>query len=342
MMDVAVVVPFFQRTTGILARALRSVASQQVTDVKVRVVVVDDSSPLSPDGDLASVPLPAWCSVEQLRQPNGGPGSARNAALNYLRAAPPDYVALLDSDDEWTPDHLARAVSILRGGADFYGADHQRLGYGPGETYLLREMGAAAVFRSLGARREPHGLHDVFVMPSNQALQAFVLDYLVQTSTVVYRWSALSGVRFDPSLRAAGEDHMFWMECAALAQTVAIDTALGVRCLEGVNIYDSASLWDHPGNVKRLGYLLKLWTDAGERFGDDAGVRQALTRRRRNFERAFAFMWARALAKRREPNWATLRMLAEIDRLLPPRLLVALVVESWQRLRTGKAGFIEH
>jgi glycosyltransferase involved in cell wall biosynthesis len=42
-----------------------------------------------------------------------GPSAARNTAMN---AAKGDYIAFLDADDYWTPEHLENAVGILTGG----------------------------------------------------------------------------------------------------------------------------------------------------------------------------------------------------------------------------------
>ncbi len=46
-----------------------------------------------------------------IRQPNSGPGAARNRGIAASRA---EFVAFLDADDEWLPDHLATALAALR------------------------------------------------------------------------------------------------------------------------------------------------------------------------------------------------------------------------------------
>jgi glycosyltransferase involved in cell wall biosynthesis len=93
--DVTVVIPAYQRA-DLVGRAVHSALLQRP---RARaVLVVDDGST---DGT-AAVAEAAGATV--LRQANQGEGAARNAGL---RAATTTWVALLDSDDQWLPGHLA-------------------------------------------------------------------------------------------------------------------------------------------------------------------------------------------------------------------------------------------
>src|ERR1700754_3824 len=105
--QVAVILPFYQRKVGLLARAVRSALAQQ--DCAVRLIVVDDGSPRDAMEDLKDLSAEEMSHVTLLRQPNGGPGKARNTGL---AAVPPEigFIAFLDSDDQWAVDHLARAL----------------------------------------------------------------------------------------------------------------------------------------------------------------------------------------------------------------------------------------
>lgn len=122
---IGVVIPYYQREAGILARALRSVARQR--DVQdVLVVVVDDSSLAPAARDITEIQEGFPFPIEVIVQPNAGPGAARNRALDAL-AGRVHYVAFLDSDDEWSDDHLACALLALHQGFDVYFADHLQL-----------------------------------------------------------------------------------------------------------------------------------------------------------------------------------------------------------------------
>jgi succinoglycan biosynthesis protein ExoW len=49
---ICVVIPYFQRQSGVLRKALLSVAAQQGCTHQVQVLVVDDASPVPAEGEL--------------------------------------------------------------------------------------------------------------------------------------------------------------------------------------------------------------------------------------------------------------------------------------------------
>jgi glycosyltransferase involved in cell wall biosynthesis len=94
---VSVIIPAYNRAE-MLRRALASVFSQEPA-LPDEVIVVDDGS----DDDTAGVAAEMGARV--VRHPrNLGLSAARNSGLRVARHS---WVALLDSDDEWLPDHLA-------------------------------------------------------------------------------------------------------------------------------------------------------------------------------------------------------------------------------------------
>src|SRR5690606_39052422 len=103
-----VIMPYYQRTPGILCRALKSVFAQSHPDYDV--IVVDDASPLPVGAEIEAFSLEERARITVIKQPNAGPGGARNMGLDHV-SADTAYVAFLDSDDEWMPDHLKNATA---------------------------------------------------------------------------------------------------------------------------------------------------------------------------------------------------------------------------------------
>ena len=105
---ISVVVPCFN-TAPYLPATLKSVEEQTFQDFEV--LLVDDGS----SDDTLAV-LHAWAATDPRFKVialgrNQGIVAARNAALAVARG---EYVALLDSDDVWTPDALAQRLAVAR------------------------------------------------------------------------------------------------------------------------------------------------------------------------------------------------------------------------------------
>jgi glycosyltransferase involved in cell wall biosynthesis len=95
-LPVSVVIPVFNRSR-LLARALRSVAAQRPRGPAEVIVVDDGSSDGSPEVAEAS-------GARVIRhERNRGTAAAKETGM---RAARHEWVAFLDSDDEWLPHHL--------------------------------------------------------------------------------------------------------------------------------------------------------------------------------------------------------------------------------------------
>ena len=101
----SVVIPIYNKRPT-LARTVACALAQTFGDFEL--ILVDDGSS---DGSLDSVAGVADPRVRRLRQANAGPGPARNAGIAAARG---DWVALLDADDLWAPDHLEELDRIRR------------------------------------------------------------------------------------------------------------------------------------------------------------------------------------------------------------------------------------
>jgi glycosyltransferase involved in cell wall biosynthesis len=129
-LPVSVVIPAFNRP-AMVARAVRSALEQQPRP-PAEVIVVDDAS----SDDTAAAASAAGARVIR-HEVNQGEGAARNTAI---RAARHDWVALLDSDDEFLPGHLA-ALWPHRDGHVILGSSAIAVGPDPADDSLIGRPG---------------------------------------------------------------------------------------------------------------------------------------------------------------------------------------------------------
>jgi len=102
--SVSVIVPTY-RASEYIGAALQSVLAQ--TRPPAEIIVVDDAS----GDETAAVAHSFGSRVTVIEHPrNQGPGAARNTGVT---ASSGDYVAFLDADDLWHPEHLAELGTLL-------------------------------------------------------------------------------------------------------------------------------------------------------------------------------------------------------------------------------------
>jgi succinoglycan biosynthesis protein ExoW len=241
MTEVSVIVPYYQRQPGVLRGAIGSVLQQSYTG-GIEVVIVDDTSPVPAEGELAGLSFPPHVRAHIIRQPNGGPAAARNRGLAE-RSSAAAFVALLDSDDVWEPYHLARAVeSLTSHGGSFYFSNFYQLD---------QSVGA---FERAGRLQIPR--HQPLPHPASTYLyqgdmrHQVLTGNLIGTSTVVFDCQRHAAIRFREEYYSAGEDYLCWMDFAAAGATFMFSTLLEVRYGRGVNIYAGA-LWGTDGHLVR-------------------------------------------------------------------------------------------
>ncbi len=202
---VSICIPAF-KAERFLAETLASVRAQTFADWEL-LVTEDGSRDRTEEivrAFAATVPQPVRYTRHD---PNRGLPATRNAGIEAARAA---WIALLDADDLWTPDHLATCLAT----ADTTGADFVH--------------GGSVLFDSDTGR-------DISVRaPTPEAVAALPLSlfrnlYVVQPASVLLRrelWERAG--RFDPSFRYV-EDRDMWLRCARADGRIAYTGALTCR-----------------------------------------------------------------------------------------------------------------
>lgn len=237
---ISVVIPYFQRERGILGRALQSVFASQGID-RLEVIVVDDASPVPAREELAAIGSTRF-PVTVVEQPNSGPGGARNTGLDKV-SPDTEYVAFLDSDDEWSPQHLQNALTALQAGYDVYFADHLQLG-AETSAFLRANRIVPADHHLIGRWKNLHAY-------GGDMFDQIISGNVIGTSTVVFDIRKFSGLRFHNELKMAGEDYLFWLDMSLRGARFAFGSTTEVVYGKGVNIF-AASGWGSEKHAHRI------------------------------------------------------------------------------------------
>jgi glycosyltransferase involved in cell wall biosynthesis len=102
---VSVIIPSYN-TAFLIATCLDSVFAQTYQDFEV--IVVNDGSPDTPQ--LEEVLQPYRDKIVYMVQPNKRAAGARNTAIGKARGT---FLAFLDSDDSWLPEHLESQIRMF-------------------------------------------------------------------------------------------------------------------------------------------------------------------------------------------------------------------------------------
>lgn len=237
----AVIIPFYQKEDGILRRALRSIFSQSYQNFEI--IIVDDQSPYPLAKELEALDEAYKARITMLAQTNKGPGGARNTGLDAV-GADIDFIAFLDSDDIWTPDHLAnahRALFALNGDCywDEVKSDDDF------EYRSFAEFAQRPYVRSVPG--EP-------TLMEVDALKSAMVDHwweFFHLSTFAARRPVFARVRFDERFRVACEDALFFFDCARITRKAVVSTQVGVTRGSGANLFH----FQEAGTTRRLEQL---------------------------------------------------------------------------------------
>ena len=238
----AVIIPYYQKKKGVLRACITSAIEQKGID-DYEIIIVDDVSPVSPESEINDIMEAHPEKIRIIKQEkNMKQGRARNRALDELRPET-EYVAFLDSDDEWTDDHLGNAIFALDMGYDYYFTDHYQL-----------HQNISAFERSQKINIEDHPLIDgtdwlrIF---NGDLFTQIIVGNLIGQSTLVYRAKKFPHIRYPIEFTITGEEYLFWMDLAKATDKVVFSTKCECRYGEGLNVY-SATMWGHERAIEKI------------------------------------------------------------------------------------------
>lgn len=206
---VSVVIPFYNNATDAI-RALKSVLSQAHKNIEI--ILVDDGS----KAGVVEVEeyLRDKDNVKLIKMgKNSGVSAARNRGI---AEASGDFLALLDSDDEFEPDKI--------------------------KTQLAYMIASKAPMSHTSYSRNMNG--EVTIIPSGldrgHCQRKLMYSCPIATPTVMFdsNWLKRSGIRFNENI-GIGEDTIFWLQVAKRNYIIGIDEPLTiVHAHVGSHAYD--------------------------------------------------------------------------------------------------------
>ncbi len=233
MTTISVVIPFYQKQSGILQKALQSILNQSLPEpALVEIIVVDDGSPSPIEADLENLDFKPPFSMKIIKQKNAGAAAARNTGLNNI-SPKTDLIAFLDSDDEWSQNHLEVGILAYSQGFDFcfcnsYREDNHEASLYSDQRLLTKEL--------LLSQVEPHKLLEV---SKEKLMMLNALEFVTRTPTLIFRADKAQNIRFDERLVYAGEDAIYIMNLFLVMDRFCFDPMSEVMCGRGINMFES-------------------------------------------------------------------------------------------------------
>ena len=188
---ISVIIPTYNRA-DLLPRAVRSACGQTYRNLEI--LIVDDASADNTE-EVARVLEKEDARVRYVkRKENGGANAARNTGTQESKG---EYIALLDSDDEWLPEKIEKQIEVFEKSLD------KRLGlvYCGYETICVEN-----------GKKYPEKIHT----PKKRALKKLLIQNIIGTSSVLIKKSFLqkSGEFDEHEQLVIGEDHDMWIRLA--------------------------------------------------------------------------------------------------------------------------------
>jgi glycosyltransferase involved in cell wall biosynthesis len=311
-MRISVVIAAYN-AAGLLEETLGSVAAQ--TRRPDEVIVVDDGS----TDDTAK--RAAISGVRVISTPNRGVSAARNTGI---AAASGDWIAMLDADDLWHPEKLARQAQALSLAPDAAAVtcDH----------YQFRGNGEVTLPSLLESRRDRYEAlapellaHDVARL-DGMGLRLMSVGMAFFPSTLLVRRDlAIAIGGFDESMRRC-EDYEFLLRLLARGDLLVVQAPLMGYRIHSTSLSNNAEQMNGGliGIAERIGQHPERYASgATQAFAPRerlALIENAAFRIKQGDRRGARSLLARAGEIGRDPRW----LMMTLASLIPQRSIAAL------------------
>jgi glycosyltransferase involved in cell wall biosynthesis len=317
---ISIIIPTYNRANEV-TRAIASVFAQTYADYEV--IVVDDGST---DNTREILDLYGNC-IRYIRQKNQGVSSARNAGIRAARA---EWIAFLDSDDEWLPEKLSVQVAELNenGDACLHATNH---------TFFFDQCCQDKTYFDVTGFGKVAGKYGLFRRP---------LEYQIRYGlaraqcSVVRREALFAAGLFDPKLRIY-EDQDLMCRLALLGPWVVSDLPLVKlhRSVHSVLNLSRLRSSDPVGSTRSLVYIYEKLALSTELSGKERTLVAGTLRACRS-ARASELMKngrnkaAREVLKKGISQQIFSGLFAKYLLSFLPSFCVARVISLWERLRS--------
>ncbi len=196
--SISVVITTYNRL-GLVGRAVQSVLNQSRQPDEI--ILVDDGSTDSTEKVIPQT----FPSIQYIQQKNRGISQARNRGISRSSG---DWIAFLDSDDEWLPDKLKKQSNALKKKPEY------RICY-TNEIWIRR-----------GVRVNPKKIHQKF---SGDIFNKCLPLCIISPSSVMIHRSLFDEYGgFDPSLPVC-EDYDLWLRLCAFLPVLYVKEQLIIK-----------------------------------------------------------------------------------------------------------------
>lgn len=219
----SVVIPLYNKAPYI-KNTITSVLSQTHNDYEV--IIIDDGSTDGSGEIIAGICDPR---VRLIRQDNGGVSAARNRGIELAKA---NYVAFLDADDIWMPNHLETLKILI----DTY----PKCGLYATSYSIVTEYGK---YRQLIVKgNKPIGWHTK--LDIDGYLDFIIGNFPFLTTTICISKPIIQDVGLFDIYLIRGEDQDMWLRIA-LKSDVAFINRITAIYNQGSTSFDQSSLTSH-------------------------------------------------------------------------------------------------